>query len=90
MIILIGIALGMEYLHNHGIIHCDLKLQNILLDEFLYPNFIDFGDSKPINLELNRSQNGGKPFYMAPEISDEKSSSYSFPVDVYSYGIIAY
>lgn len=42
MMILIGIALGIEYLHNHEIIHRDLKLKNILLDDELNPKICDF------------------------------------------------
>ena len=44
-IILLGIAIGMKYLHSLGIIHRDLKPGNILLDEELNPRICDFGCS---------------------------------------------
>ena len=51
-----GIASAMEYLHEHGITHRDLKPDNILLDQFLHPKICDFGLSKirsPINTKTN-------------------------------------
>lgn len=42
---LLGIAIGMEYLHSHNIVQRDLKPQNILLDEHYYPYISDFGIS---------------------------------------------
>lgn len=42
-IILLGISLGMKYLHSLGVIHRDLKPANILLDDNLYPQICDFG-----------------------------------------------
>ncbi|CAI7850492.1 unnamed protein product [Closterium sp. NIES-54] len=41
--ILIGIARGLEYLHEFGIVHCDIKPANILLDEKLKAKIADFG-----------------------------------------------
>lgn len=55
MMILIGIALGIEYLHNHEIIHRDLKLKDILLDDELNPKICDFGDSNILILHLFKS-----------------------------------
>lgn len=45
-ICLLGIADAMRYLHENGIIHRDLKLQNVLLDSDYYPRVCDFGFSK--------------------------------------------
>lgn len=45
-IILIGIARGMMHLHQHNVIHCDLKLGNFLLDSQFHPHITDFGLSK--------------------------------------------
>ena len=90
MINLIGIALGMKYLHNHDIIHRDLKFNNILLDDDLQPKICDFDHSKLLKFDANdhNSLNVGTLMYMAPEI--QSSSTYSFPVDAYSFGVISY
>ncbi|MCO5558739.1 hypothetical protein L7F22_012325 [Adiantum nelumboides] len=47
--IAVGIAKGLGYLHEecrHRIVHCDIKPQNILLDEHLCPKIADFGLAK--------------------------------------------
>ena len=90
MIILIGIALGMDHLHNHAIIHRDLKFHNVLLNDDLTPKICDFGESKSFSNEIDNGQCEivGTPFFMAPEIIN--GNHYSYPVDVYSFGVIAY
>ena len=45
-IILLGVSLGMKYLHSEGIIHRDLKADNVVLNDELEPKICDFGSSK--------------------------------------------
>lgn len=88
--ILLGIALGMKYLHSQNIIHRDLKPANILLDDKFYPRINDFGLSR-IAEQLGTylmNTNLGTPIYMAPEII--QGEEYNYKVDVYSFSIIAY
>ncbi|KAK8890149.1 hypothetical protein M9Y10_034909 [Tritrichomonas musculus] len=89
-ILLIGIARGMMYLHQHQIIHRDLKTDNILLDDNLYPLITDFGLSKfyGLGLSMSQSQQCGTLIYMAPEIME--GFQYNGKVDVYSFGILMY
>lgn len=91
VIILYGIAAGMEYLHSQEIIHRDLKPANILIDDNFYPKICDFGvsfvsDTKMIKDRMDEII--GTPIYMAPEIF--KCEPYTYKVDVYAFAIIAY
>ena len=85
-IIAFGVALGLQYLHNKGLIHRDIKSQNILLDENKYPVVCDFGSSR--NKEATRmlTGQGGTANYMAPEFL--RAEKYDEKVDVYSFGIL--
>lgn len=89
-IILAGIARGMKYLHYHSIIHRDLKLGNILLDDDFHPLITDFGLSKFYELgnSYSQSQYGGTIIYQAPELL--KNAPYDTKVDVYAFGILMY
>lgn len=91
-IIILGLTLGMYYLHQHDVVHCDLKPQNILLDDNYYPYISDFGISKSISqLEpMSSNFNGGTPIYTAPEKRNNKDVKDSFKTDVYSYSLVLY
>lgn len=85
--IVVGICVGMRYLHSLEIIHRDLKPENILLDSSYEVKIGDFGNSR--FYEGNSSSLTSCPGtlkYSAPEtFIDEK---YSFSADVYSFGLI--
>lgn len=87
--ILHGISLGMIYLHNKKIIHRDLKLDNILLDNNLRPKICDFGISTFQHDNKNKTKRVGTSYYMAPELvmGDGK---YDSSVDVFSFGIMLF
>lgn len=82
------IANGMKYLHSKNIIHRDLKPSNILLTRNNELKISDFGTHKVFNnkcSDLSTSQTGTYA-YMAPEVI--RGESHSFPIDVWSYGVV--
>ncbi|XP_050870686.1 G-type lectin S-receptor-like serine/threonine-protein kinase LECRK1 [Lathyrus oleraceus] len=89
--IALDIARGILYLHEEcdaPIIHCDLKPQNILMDEFWTAKISDFGLAKLLMPDQTRTftMARGTRGYMAPEWN--KNVPISVKTDVYSYGIV--
>ncbi|VVC88676.1 serine/threonine-protein kinase polo isoform X2 [Leptidea sinapis] len=83
------ILLGVQYLHHKRIIHRDLKLGNLFLDDELHVKIGDFGLAARIEYEGERKQTVcGTPNYIAPEILTKKG--HSFEVDIWSLGCIMY
>ena len=81
---------AIHYMHEAGIIHRDLKVENLLLDESDNIKIIDFGLSNflhnPENLTINMAQTQcGSPAYAAPELLGHKN--YGKEVDVWSIGV---
>jgi mitogen-activated protein kinase kinase kinase len=82
---------GLAYLHNQGILHRDLKADNILLDIDGTAKISDFGISKKTdNIYGNDKQNTmqGSVFWMAPEVISSQGQGYSAKVDVWSLGCV--
>lgn len=87
------IADALAYLHQHQIIHCDIKPSNILLtDEIPYHiKICDFGQSR--GLAAEGFEPVGTPLYASPEqLRDPRDSAdgKGFRWDVYSFGVLAF
>lgn len=82
---------GLAYLHTEGILHRDLKADNILLDIDGTCKISDFGISKKTdNIYGNDITNSmqGSVFWMAPEVIRSQDSGYSAKVDIWSLGCV--
>lgn len=82
---------GMAYLHREGILHRDLKADNILLDVDGTAKISDFGISKKTdNIYGNDKTNSmqGSVFWMAPEVIRSQGEGYSAKVDIWSLGCV--
>ena len=62
------IVLAVGDLHSKQIVHRDLKLENIMLDETGYIKIIDFGLSKQLPAQQMANSLKGTPYYIAPEL----------------------
>lgn len=80
--------IGFEYLHDQGIAHCDIKPDNILLDEYMNPIICDFGLSKNI-YEENEGIINGALQYSAPELFENCEVDY-LKADIWAIGITFY
>eukprot|EP01125_Pyxidicula_operculata_P015498 TRINITY_DN5260_c0_g1_i2.p1 TRINITY_DN5260_c0_g1~~TRINITY_DN5260_c0_g1_i2.p1 ORF type:complete len:366 (-),score=78.59 TRINITY_DN5260_c0_g1_i2:1300-2397(-) len=83
------IVLGLQHLHENGIVYRDLKPENLLLDDEGHVKITDFGLSKEGMLGDERTKTFcGTPEYLAPEILDGKQ--YGRAVDWWSLGTLIY
>lgn len=71
----------------HGMIHRDIKTENVLMDENNKPHLADFGFAK---FGLSFSDQLGTPEYGAPEMFSNSRGPYSNSVDVYSLATVFY
>ena len=80
---------GIKYIHSKGIVHRDIKLENILLDLNNIVKICDFGVGKITQKGQKLLDQCGTPVYMAPEIIQGEGYE-GFPVDIWSAGVALY
>jgi hypothetical protein len=80
------VAIGLAHAHGKGVLHCDLKPANVLLDQDRRPRLADFGQSR---LTDEQTPALGTLFYMAPEQADLRAIP-DARWDVYALGALLY
>lgn len=94
--IVVEIAHAMKYIHKHGLIHRDLKIDNIRLNCVYEAQIIDFGLVRIHEcltegysfVESSMTKGVGTLAYMSPEMLSEED--YDYKTDIYSFGVVLY
>lgn len=88
-----GIARALEEAHRIGVVHRDLKPDNVLVDRTGQPRILDFGAARWTDASIDLTAPGtllGTPFYMAPEQVDTSRGPIGPWTDVWALGAILY
>jgi eukaryotic-like serine/threonine-protein kinase len=94
--IVLQLAEALHYIHKQGVVHCDIKTENILISEEEHEGkrsktiikLLDFGLARSLTATRASTSLSGTPHYVAPErIRGEPASPAS---DVYGVGILLY
>jgi serine/threonine protein kinase/formylglycine-generating enzyme required for sulfatase activity len=90
--LLLGIARGLEAAHAAGVVHRDIKPQNILIDERDTPKVADFGLARVADDSLlsKSGEAAGTYQYMSPEQLVAKRGSIDHRTDIFSLGVVMY
>ena len=87
------VADAVQFAHQRGILHRDLKPQNVMIDADGTPHLTDFGLAKRMDGASSITQTGavlGSPSYMAPEQAQGRADRIAPHTDVYALGAMLY
>lgn len=84
------VVLALRFLHRQGVVHRDVKLENIILDQHGHCKILDFSMSKELNRcdYLRTATFCGSPPYVSPEMI--KKCEYGFSIDWWAFGVMVY
>lgn len=83
------IAEGLAYLHDAGVVHGDVKAENVLVGDDFHALLCDFGLSRMVDARTHTSLAGtGSLRWQAPELMD--GGHKTFESDVYAFGLTIY
>lgn len=97
--IFIGACQGVSYAHQNGILHCDLKPENLMVGNFGEVLVMDWGmarylpgtsDEAPLTGNEEKKHMGGTPVFMAPEHLSLLSNAPTVLSDIYALGCVLY
>lgn len=80
------LAEGLAFAHARGILHCDLKPGNVVMDHAWRPRLVDFGQGR---MATDQTPSLGTLFYMAPEQANLNATP-DVAWDIYALGAIAH
>ena len=87
----VDLLAGLQHLHYSGVLYCDLKPSNVLIDEYGVLKLCDFGLARDIPTVASEDQKTkrGTPCYMAPELYTD-DGVYSCASDLWALGCVLY
>jgi len=88
-ILLAEIFLGLEFLHQQNYIHCDIKIENVMIDSNGHVKIVDFGLATRLEAsQVQPMSSVGSLIYMAPELLFKKTGGRH--TDWWAYGVLAH
>lgn len=79
---------ALQYLHEHGVVHCDIKPENIFVGDGTEVKIGDFGAASVSGLSISQESAIGSPLYMSPQrLAGGGADLHS---DIYSVGVMFY